>query len=152
MVDSILTWLVRWVHVMGAAFWVGGYLVLAFAIIPRLAHGQNEPLARAALLATRVLSYSGALTIVGGLVLIARTRGYGRLFSGEWGGIVILSAVLAVAMMGIGDSALRPALRRIESGAPDREKHVAAARRWALIALVAGVLALGFMTRAIYAR
>lgn len=152
MVESIVTWLVRYVHVTGAAFWVGGYLVMAFVIVPRLAQGPNEPLIRAALLATRVLSYSGALTIVAGLVLIARTRGYGQLFSGEWGGIVIASAILALAMMAIGDNALRPALLRIEPGAPDWEARVAATRRWAVVALIAGILAVGFMTRAIYAR
>ena len=151
MVDSIVTWLVRWVHVLGAAFWVGGYLVLAFAIVPRLAHAPDESLKRAALLATRILSYSGALTIAAGLVLIARSRGYGQLLSGEWGGIVI-SAIIAMAMMGIGDGPLRSAIRRLEPGAPGWETHAAAARRWAIIALVLGVLALGFMTRAIYAR
>ena len=152
MVDSIVTWLVRYAHVMGAAFWVGGYLVMAFVIVPRLAHDPSESLKRAALLATRVLSYSGALTIVAGLVLIARTRGYGQLLAGEWGGIVISSAILGLAMMAIGDGALRPALRRIEPGAPGWEKHAAAARRWAIVALIAGILAIGFMTRAIYAR
>jgi putative copper export protein len=158
--DAILTWLVRWLHVTGAAFWVGGYLVLAFALIPRLGHGPGDGLARAALLATRVLSYSGALTIVAGLVLVARTRGYGQLVAGEWGGIVVGSAVLAVAMMGIGDGPLRAALRRLAEDAPadgggssaTAASAVAAARRWALLSLAAGILALGFMTRAIYAR
>ena len=152
MVDSIVTWLVRWVHVMGAAFWVGGYLVMAFTIVPRLAHAPDESRERAALLATRVLSYSGALTIVAGLVLIARSRGYGQLFSGEWGGIVISSAILAIAMMGIGDGPLRSAIRRLEPRAPGWEEHVVSTRRWAIIALALGILALGFMTRAIYAR
>ena len=147
--DSIVTWFVRWLHVMGGAFWVGGYLVMAFVIVPRLAHEASEPLKQAALLATRVLTYSGALTIVAGLFLVARTRGYGQLFAGEWGGIVIGSAILALAMMGIGDSALRPAIRRIEPGS---DRGVKAARRWAIIGLLAGVLAIGFMTRAIYAR
>ena len=148
-VESVITWLVRYLHVMGAAFWVGGYLVMAFVIVPRLAREPNESLARAALLATRVLSYSGVLTIVAGLVLIARSRGYGQLFRGEWGGIVVASAILALAMMGIGDSGLRPALRRVVAGFPE---SAAAARRWALLGLLAGVLALGSMTRAIYAR
>ena len=152
MVDSIVTWLVRYVHVMGAAFWVGGYLVMAFAIVPRLAQGPNEPLKQAALLATRVMTYSGVLTMASGLLLIARSRGYGQLLAGEWGGIVISSAVLVLAMMAIGDSALRPALRRLEPGAADWEQNAARARRWAIIALIAGILAIGFMTRAIYAR
>ena len=148
-VDSVITWLVRYLHVMGAAFWVGGYLVMAFVIVPRLAREPNESLARAALLATRVLSYSGVLTILAGLVLIARSRGYGHLFRGEWGGIVVASALLALAMMGIGDGGLRPALRRVAAGSPE---SLAAARRWALLGFLTGVLALGSMTRAIYAR
>ena len=147
--DGIITWFVRWLHVMGAAFWLGGYLVMAFAIVPRLAQAPNEPLKRAALLTARALTYSGTLTRLAGLVLVDRTRGYGQLFSGEWGGIVISSAVLAVGMMAIGDSGLRPAIRRIEPGS---EAGVAVARRWALVGLLAGVLAIGFMTRAIYAR
>ena len=154
-VESVITWLVRYLHVMGAAFWVGGYLLMAFVIVPRLARESSESLARAALQATRVLSLSGTLTIVAGLVLIARSRSYDQLFRGEWGGSVVASAVLAVAMMGIGDSGLRPALRRVAAGSPE---GVAAARRWALLGLLgllgllAGVLALGSMTRAIYAR
>ena len=148
-VDSVITWLVRYLHVMGAAFWVGGYLVMAFVIVPRLARDPSESLARAALLAARVLSYSGALTILAGLVLIARSRGYGQLVRGEWGGIIVASALLALAMMAIGDGALRPALRRVAAGSPE---GAATARRWALLGLLAGVLALGSMTRAIYAR
>ena len=135
-----------------AAFWMGGYLVMAFVIVPRLAQAPSEPLKQAALLATRVMTYSGVLTMAFGLVLIARTRGYGQLFAGEWGGIVIASAVLALLMMAIGDSALRPALRRLEPCAADWEKNAASARRWAIVALIAGILAIGFMTRAIYAR
>ena len=148
-VESVITWLVRYLHVTGATFWVGGYLLMAFVIVPRLAREPSESLARVALLGARVLSFSGALTIVAGLVLIARSRGYGQLFRGEWGGIVIASAALAVAMMGIGDSGLRPALRRVAAGSLE---SVGAARRWALLGLLAGVIALGSMTRAIYAR
>ena len=148
-VDSVITWLVRYLHVMGAAFWVGGYLVMAFVIVPRLARDPSESLARVAVLAARVLSYAGSLTILAGLVLIARSRGYGQLFRGEWGGIVVASAILALVMMAIGDGALQPALRRVAAGSPE---SAAVARRWALLGLLAGVLALGSMTRAIYAR
>ena len=48
--------------------------------------------------------------------------------------------------LGIGDGALRPALRRLAAGGDG-----GAARRWALIGLVLTVLAIGMMTRALYA-
>jgi putative copper export protein len=147
-VESLLTWLVRFLHVVGAAFWVGGYAVMAFVVLPLLADGSREPIRHLALVATRLLSFSGALTILAGLVLVARTRGYGRLLGGEWGAIVISAAVLAVALMAIGDAGLRPALRRL---APDAGGNVAVAQRWAVVGLLVGVAALAFMTRALYA-
>lgn len=143
-----LTWLVRFLHVLGAAFWVGGYAVMALVVIPLLADGQHEPIRRVALGATRVLSFSGTLTILAGAFLVARTRGYGRLLGGEWGAIVIACAVLAFALMAIGDAGLRPALRRL---GPDAGGSVAVAQRWAVAGLLLGVVALAFMTRALYA-
>ena len=41
------------------------------------------------------------------------------MLGGEWGGIVVTCFVLAFAMMGVGDSGLRPALRRVNPP-PDR--------------------------------
>jgi hypothetical protein len=79
--------------------------------------------------------------------LIWRTRGFGSLLGGEWGGIVITSIVLAVAMLGIGDSGLRPALRRIPPSG-----NAASARRLAIILFVIAVIVVALMTRAPYAR
>jgi hypothetical protein len=114
-----------------------------------MARRPSETLLEGALLATRVLSNAGALTIVAGLVLVAQTRGYGSLLGGEWGAIVIACIVLAIALMGVGDAGLRPALRRVNDGG---EGAVGAARRWALAGLITGGLALALMTRALYAR
>lgn len=147
--DSVLTWLVRDLHVTSAALWVGGYAMMAFVIVPALAHNAHESLHRLALAATRVLTFAGVATILGGLVLIARSRGYASLLSGEWGSIVITCIVLAVVLMGIGDAGLRPALRRMHVGAEGGGKI---AQRWAMAGLLVGVIALGFMTRALYAR
>jgi hypothetical protein len=55
--------------------------------------------------------------------------------------------VIAVALLGIGDGALRPALRRLASG--DVTVSVAA-RRWALIGFALTVIAVGVMTGAVY--
>ena len=149
MVDSMLTWAVRSIHVLGAALWLGGYAVMLLAIVPFLARERNETVRAIALATTRVLSIAGALTVVAGLVMISRSRGYGFLLVGEWGGIVVSSIVIAVIMGAIGDAGLRPAIRRLD---PDAPGGVAAVRRWALAGLIAGALAVLLMTRAIYAR
>jgi putative copper export protein len=147
--DGIVNWLVRSIHILGAACWLGGYALMLFAIVPALARDNNESIRRLALTTARVLSISGAVTVLGGLALIWRTRGYGFLLVGEWGGIVISSFVLAIVMGAIGDAALRPAIRRLDPGQP---ASVAAVRRWTLAGLLVGVLTLLLMTRAIYAR
>ena len=118
--DTVLTWLVRFGHVLGAACWVGGYAVLALVLIPRLVREPDGRLAWVAAACVRVLSYAGTATILFGLVLITRSRGMGNLLTGEWGAIVLTSAALAIALMGIGDGALRPALARLADGGTPR--------------------------------
>jgi putative copper export protein len=149
MLDQLLTWAVRSAHVLGAAFWLGGYAIMLLVIVPYLARERNETVRTLALATTRVISFAGALTIVAGLALIWRSRGYGFLLMGEWGGIIISCFIIAFAMMGVGDSGLRPALRRLDPDAPDSVRPV---RRWAMIGLGLGIVALLMMTRAIYAR
>jgi putative copper export protein len=147
--DAILTWLVRTIHILGAACWLGGYAVMLLVIVPALAREHSETIRRIALTTARVLSISGAVTVLAGLALIWRTRGYGFLFGGEWGGIVVSSFVLAIVMGGIGDALLRPAIRRLDLEQP---ATLAPVRRWTWAGLLVGVLILLLMTRAIYAR
>jgi putative copper export protein len=147
--DQLLTWTVRSAHVLGAALWVGGYAIMLLVFVPYLARERNETVRHLALATTRIISFAGALTIVAGLALIWRSRGFGSLLVGEWGGIVMSCVVLAFALMGVGDSGLRPALRRLN---PDEPASVGPVRRWAMIGLGIGFIALLMMTRAIYAR
>lgn len=112
---ATVTWLVRYGHVVGGGLWLGGYLVLAFLLIPALAKGESAPLERLTETTVRVLTYAGTATIFFGLLLVPRTRGFDRLFQGEWGGIIVACSVIAVALLGIGDGALRPALRRVST-------------------------------------
>ena len=149
MVDALITWAVRGVHVVGAALWVGGFAVMLLAIVPYLARERNEAVRAIALATARVISIAGAVTVIAGLIMISRSRGYGFLLVGEWGGIVVSSIVLAVIMRAIGDAGLRPAIRRLD---PDSPGGVAVVRRWALAGLILGVFAVLLMTRAIYAR
>jgi putative copper export protein len=147
MIDLLVAWLARWGHVLAAAIWVGGYALLAFAIVPGLAKQPAQATVALAIACVRVMSFAGTATIVFGLLLIWRTRGFGSLLGGEWGGIVIASFVLAVAMLGIGDSGLRPALRRIPEGG-----SVGRARTLAMVLFIIAVLIVALMTRAPYAR
>jgi putative copper export protein len=147
--EAILNWLVRTIHILAAACWLGGYAVMLLVIVPALAREHTETVRRIALTTARVLSISGAVTVLAGLALIWRTRGYGSLFGGEWGGIVISSIVLAIVMGAIGDALLRPAIRRLD---PAQPATLAPVRRWTLAGLLVGVLILLLMTRAIYAR
>jgi putative copper export protein len=149
MLDSLITWAVRAVHVFGAALWLGGFAVMLLAIVPSLARDRNEGVRAIALATARVISIAGAVTVIAGLVMISRSRGYGFLLVGEWGGIVVGSIVLAIIMGAIGDAGLRPAIRRL---GPDAPNGMAAVRRWALAGLIVGILAVLLMTRAIYAR
>ena len=91
MVDSLITWAVRAIHVFGAVLWLGGYGVMLLVIVHHLSRERHETIRAIGLATARVLSLAGALTVVAGLALIWRTRGYGSLLGGEWGGIVITS-------------------------------------------------------------
>ncbi len=143
---TVVTWLIRYGHVLGGGVWVGGYALLALVIVPMLERERSETLERLAITAVRVLTYAGTLTIGFGLVLITRTRGFASLFSGEWGALVIASAVAAIVLLGIGDGALRPALRRLATG-----EDGGGARRWAFVGFALTILTVGMMTRALYA-
>ncbi len=145
--STVITWLVRWGHIASAAVWVGGYALVALAIVPALMRGANDALRDLAITAVRVGTYAGTLTIGFGIVLITRTRGFANLFGSEWGSLVLLCFVSAIALLGIGDGALRPALNRLVAGGEGR-----AARRWAFIGFGLTVLTIGMMTRAVYAR
>ncbi len=139
----VLTWLIRYGHVLSGAVWVGGYALLALVVVPLMTKETSTVLVRLAITTVRVLTYAGTLTIGFGIVLITRTRGVANLLSGEWGALII---ACAVALLGIGDGALRPALHRISATG-----DAGPARRYALIGFGLTVLAIGLMTRALYA-
>lgn len=141
-----ITWLIRYGHVLAGAIWLGGYALLALVIIPIMRRGTNPVLDQLAMTAVRLLTYAGMLTIFFGVVLITRTRGTASLFTGEWGLLIGISFALAVALLGVGDGALRPALRRLAATGDG-----AAAQRYAVVGFGLTVLAIGVMTRALYA-
>ncbi len=143
--DVLFTWLFRYGHVVGGAVWLGGYLVLAFVMIPALTKGRDETLEQLSHFTVRVLTYTGTATIIFGLLLVPRTRGYDNLLVGEWGGIILSCVVIAIVLLEIGDGGLRPALRRIQETGNARP-----AGRLALLGFALTVLAVGLMTRALY--
>ncbi|GHO78661.1 hypothetical protein KSD_64320 [Ktedonobacter sp. SOSP1-85] len=141
---TIVSWLIRYGHVLSAAIWVGGYALLAFFIIPLLGKEPNETLKQLALTTARVLTYTGTLTMGFGLILITRTRGFANLFGSAWGSLIIAGFVIAIILLGIGDGALRPAIQLI-----NKTGNVPA-RRWALAGFILTVLAVGVMTGATF--
>ena len=147
MLPLLVTWLIRYGHVLAGAIWVGGYALMVLVLIPRLARPANETLLGVTIGVMRVLSYAGTATIVFGLILVWRTRGYATIMrGGEWSGIIITCLVIAIALLGMGDSALRPALRNMaQTGDGGR------ARRLAWIGFILTIIAIGLMTRALYA-
>jgi putative copper export protein len=148
----LLSWLIRYGHVLGAAVWVGGYAIMAFLIIPLIGKGASEGKGsrdlhiQLAITAVRFFTYTGTLTMGFGIVLITFTRGFASLFGSLWGSLIITGFVLAVVLLGIGDGALRPAIRKIDKIGD------APARRWAMIGFVLTVLAVGVMTGATFFR
>ena len=141
---QVVSWLIRYGHGLAATMWVGGYALLAFFIIPFIEQGEREKLIPFAINIVRFLTYTGTLTMGFGIVLITRTNGFSDLFGSAWGSCILTAFVIAVALLGIGDGALRPAIRRMktESGT--------AARRWAIIGFALTVLAVGVMTAATF--
>src|SRR5687768_18558537 len=101
--DTTLTWLVRYGHVLFAAGWLGGYAALALAVVPLLERSRDAGLGQLAVRIARALSIVGTVTMLFGAVLIDRTRGYDTLGGGEWGGIVISCVVIAIGLLAISD-------------------------------------------------
>ncbi len=141
--SEVVSWLVRYGHVLGAAVWTGGYAALALVIVPLMERRANEAVGRLAVATVRVGTYAGTLVIGFGVVLIGRTNGYDHLLGTAWGTLVLTSAATALVLFGIGDGALRPALARLAAGGDGR-----AARRWSLIGFALTVLTIGMMTGA----
>lgn len=142
----LVLWLARWGHVLSAALWVGGYAALVLGVLPLMRRGHTPALAALAERLVRVMTGAGVATIGFGLLLVARTRGFASFGQGEWGGIVISCIVIATVLMGIGDGALRPAIRRYTASGELGRAGAAATLGFALSAL-----AVGLMTRALYA-
>lgn len=143
----LLTWLLRYGHVVSAAIWLGGYALLVLVLLPRLAREPNELYQTVLMAVVRLLTYAGTATILFGIFLITRTRGFNIILrGGEWGGIVLSCLVIAIILLGIGDGALRPALKPSADA-----KALRRAQRWAWLGFWLSILAAGLMTRTIYA-
>lgn len=147
MLPIILTWLIRYGHVLAGAIWVGSYAALTLALLPRLEKQPDETLLEVTIATMRLLSYTGTATILFGLLLVTRTRGFASLLrGGEWGGIIVSCIVIAIILLGLGDGALRPAIKQLAAGRGGRR-----ARGLAWTGFVLTIIAIGLMTRALYA-
>lgn len=159
----------RLLHIIPGAFWVGAALFMAFILEPvaRKAGPQVEgPLFSA--LGRRmgpIMTANGLLTIVIGLVLIARTpgRAFDQLFTNAWGtaiGIGLITAVIAFAagvMTGVAAAGMSKLAAGLKPGTPPSaetkagmEKLKTRLRMLSRINAVMVVIAVGTMAVARY--
>ena len=138
-----VAWLFRFAHVLAATGWVGGYACVALLLLPAGQRSGERTLLDLSARLVRALTYAGVTTLFFGLLLVGRTRGYANFMRGEWGFVINAGLCLAVTLLGIGDGAIRPALRE--------PVDVPQARRWALLALGLSTLAVALMTRTVHA-
>ena len=107
---------IRLLHIIPGAVWVGTAVLMALVIGPRL----NSPGTVSSLTsdgdiaggAATVMNVAGIFTILFGLALIFRTVGFSQLFSGGWGWSIGIGLVLSIFAMGTG-GALTSTLRRL---------------------------------------
>lgn len=147
--DGLISWLVRFAHILGAVYWVGTFAFLGMIVLPRLARGEpGAALQGITAAASRTLNWAGILTILAGLVLIWRSRGYASLFGSEWGGLLLVSILVALGMLALGAGTLKRLLSRAEAMTAEEASR---AGRLATMGTGAGVLVLALMTRMVYA-
>ena len=131
---------------MAASAWAGGYLLFVLVLVPLLRRETTASLMRVAVTTVRTMTYAGVGTLIFGTLLITRTRGFASLGRGEWGWLIIACIVIAIALLGIGDGALRPQLRKLAHAQP-----APMLERVAWLGLALSALAIILMTRALYA-
>jgi hypothetical protein len=136
--------LVVWLHVLGAAVWVGGLIHGSHLVLPQVARG--EPGYARLLTRARPIAWGAVV-----LVILTGIENLRHVHADAW----VMAKVLLVLVVGPlaahRDFALLPAaLRAIESGeAPDR---ALAGLRWVDRAVVLGAVALVFLGVAVARR
>jgi hypothetical protein len=107
---------IRLLHIIPGAVWVGTAVLMALVIGPRLnSAGTVSSLTSDGDIAggaATVMNVAGIFTILFGLALIFRTVGFSQLFSGGWGWSIGIGLVLSIFAMGTG-GALTSTLRRL---------------------------------------
>ncbi len=152
---------IRLLHIIPGAVWVGAAVLMALIIGPRLkSAGTVSSLTSEGDIAggaATVMNVAGILTILFGLALIWRTDGFSLLFNSGWGWSIGIGLVLSILAMGT-SGALTSTLRRLfreMSGASERRNisgdNDSLANRVALISYLNAILvvvAIGTMAAA----
>ena len=127
----------RLLHIIPGAFWVGAAIFVAFILEPavsKLGPQVEQPLfARLGKTMGPIMTINGVITIVFGLVLVARTpaRGFDQLFTNGWGtaiGIGLIAALIAFvagAMTGVQAAKIGRIAASFAPGAPPPAEKVA---------------------------
>ena len=118
--DELFRGLVQWLHVLCGLMWLGGgfYTVLvqmpAVAVAPPQARGPVV-----AQIVPRQLNYLlrlGEITILTGILNVfasGRAREIEQYFGDRWSAAIILGALMAIVLLGLGHGVIKPAARRL---------------------------------------
>lgn len=118
--DDLFRALVQWLHVLCGVMWLGGGFYTIFVQMPAVA--AAPPQARGPVVGQIIpkqLTYLlrlGELTILTGILNIfasGRAREIEQYFGDRWSAAIILGALMAIVLLGLGHGVIKPAARRM---------------------------------------
>ena len=118
--DDLFRILVQWLHILVGLMWLGGGFYTILVQMPAVA--AAPPQARGPVigqLVPRQLTYLlrlGEVTILTGVLNIfasGRGREIEQYFGSRWAAAIIVGALMAIVLLGLGHGVIKPAARRL---------------------------------------
>lgn len=118
--DDLFRGLVQWLHVLCGVMWLGGGFYTILVQMPAV--GAAPPQARGPVMGQIIpkqLNYLlrlGEITILTGILNIfasGRAREIEQYFGDRWSAAIILGALMAIVLLGLGHGVIKPAARRM---------------------------------------
>jgi len=172
---DVLTWFIRFLHILAGVAWVGGAFFWIMIVAPRLLARGPPPIRRPVLEALigalpRYFIGSGSATIVLGIILLGQIAGWDKLIStftsGAYGTALGIGLLLALIMLALGLWVITPTaktmlatMQSVPPGAPPspeiQAKLAGLGKRMGMAGIATitlGTLILGAMTWAVNTR